>query len=121
MVGLQPGVATAEVADHLVRRLGQHLRVVALDTVDADGLDRAERDHDRVVLVAVNGDDAAATRWRDFCLRAADVVVLVGSTAADPHAGRAGAGLPPRAGAHRTGPDTGTTCRLGGWPSTPGS
>jgi predicted acylesterase/phospholipase RssA len=42
--------------------------------LDPDGLVRAERDHDRVVLTCP--DDATAD-WRSFCLRQADTVVLV--------------------------------------------
>ena len=84
VVGLQRGVAVAEVAEHLTRRLAQHLRVVRLDAVDTDGLDRAERAHDRVVLVAEHDEGGAGLRWRDFCLREADVVVLVSDAAADP-------------------------------------
>ncbi len=41
-------------------------------------LDAAERDHDRVLLVAEDGVDAA---WRDFCIRQADVVLVAASGA----------------------------------------
>ncbi|GAA2120320.1 DHA2 family efflux MFS transporter permease subunit [Nocardioides bigeumensis] len=89
VVGLRRGVAVADVAHRVARRIGQHLSVVLLDNVDADGLERAERAHDRVVLVAEHpagvGDevDEEATRWRDFCVRMADVVVLVGDATVD--------------------------------------
>ncbi len=44
--------------------------------VSPDGLARAERDHDRVLLVAASADGLDAA-WREFCLRQADAVVLV--------------------------------------------
>jgi len=77
VVGLHPGAATAHVAETLVERMATHLRVVATGVVDPDGLDRAEREHDRVVLVAHSPDSAPEAAWRDFCLRQADAVVLV--------------------------------------------
>ena len=48
--------------------------------VDRDGLERAERAADKVVLHAAV-DDAG---WRDFCLRVADRVVLVAADPAPP-------------------------------------
>lgn len=48
--------------------------------VDCDGLERAEQTADRVVLHAAVGD----ARWREFCLRVADRVVLVASNPAVP-------------------------------------
>jgi NTE family protein len=89
VVGLHQGAGVEQVADALYRRLSSHLRVAAPGVVDAEGLDRAERGHDRVLLVApgapgagVGGEADGAGReagqdWRDFCLRQADVVVLV--------------------------------------------
>ncbi len=74
VVGLNAGAGTAEVAEALRQRLTAHHRVCAPGVIGADGLDRAERDHDRVVLVAPSG---AEPGWRDFCLRQADAVVLV--------------------------------------------
>ncbi|MEO5852528.1 MAG: DHA2 family efflux MFS transporter permease subunit [Nocardioides sp.] len=77
VVGLHPAADANGVAAAITERLARHLRVVAPGVVDPDGLDRAERDHDRVVLVAeapsIGGDPA----WRDFCLRQADALVLV--------------------------------------------
>jgi NTE family protein len=73
VVGVDPGSGTPDVGAALLTRLAVHLSVVDPGRVDAAGLARAERDHDRVVLVA-DGDDPA---WRDFCLRQADAVVLV--------------------------------------------
>ena len=58
---------------------GVHVSTAAPGVVEASGLARAERDHERVLLVfpdrgSGSGDDAA---WRDVCLRQADAVVLV--------------------------------------------
>jgi predicted acylesterase/phospholipase RssA len=68
---MAPAVA---VADVLIEELGRLVDVVAPGRVDPDGLERAERDHDRVVLVARGTDD---DEWREFCLRQADRLVLV--------------------------------------------
>jgi EmrB/QacA subfamily drug resistance transporter len=77
VVGLHPGAQTAEVAEVLGRRLATHVRVAMPGVVSADGLARAERDHDRVLLVAEGTRDPAQRGWHDFCLRQADAVVLV--------------------------------------------
>jgi EmrB/QacA subfamily drug resistance transporter len=78
VVGMGPGAPTVEVGDRLTARLGDHLRVAAPGVVDPDGLARAEREHDRVVLVAEWSDGGSDAAWREFCLRQADAVVLVG-------------------------------------------
>ncbi len=62
------------VAAELINLLEKHLSVLDPGVVDAEGLERAEGAVDRVVLVAGNDD----LDWRDFCLRHADRVVLVG-------------------------------------------
>ena len=73
VVALGPGAPAAQVADVLVEGLRKSLSVEAPGRVGPDGLERAERDHDRVVLVAETpGDD-----WWQLCLRQADQVVLV--------------------------------------------
>lgn len=77
VVGLGAGLRAADVADRLVARLGRHLRVGAPGVVTPDGLARAERDHDRVVLVAEATENDGNGSWREFCLRQADAVVLV--------------------------------------------
>ena len=75
VVALDDGESrVAEVAAVLLARLRSHLTVAAPGEVGPDGLERAERENDRVLLVA-DGSDAA---WRDFCLRQADALVLVG-------------------------------------------
>ena len=80
VVGVGPAVSAAEVAavgEVLGRRLREHLRVAAPGEVGPDGLARAERDHDRVLLVAASSADGPDAAWREFCLRQADAVVLV--------------------------------------------
>lgn len=86
VVGLHPGSGAAEVADLLARRLAVHHRVAVPGFVDPDGLERAERDHDRVLLVADDAVAGADVAWQGFCLRQADAVVLVarGDTAPPP-------------------------------------
>ncbi len=86
VVGLGSSVAAADVAavgEALHRRLRQHLRVATPGVVGPDGLARAERDHDRVLLVAASSAADPDAAWRDFCLRQADAVVLV-ANGADP-------------------------------------
>jgi predicted acylesterase/phospholipase RssA len=77
---LHAGGAAAAVADSLLSLLRPRVSVVAPGPVGADGLDRAERSHERVLLSASTADEA----WRDFCLRQADQVVLVASATAEP-------------------------------------
>jgi EmrB/QacA subfamily drug resistance transporter len=84
VVGMHPGSGAAEIGHVLGRLLALHHLVAAPGVVDPVGLERAERDHDRVLLVADGpgaGDDPA---WRDFCLRQADAVVLVADGDAPP-------------------------------------
>jgi len=80
VVGLHAGAPVVEVGAALESRLGVHLRVASLDRVEPDGLTRAERELDRVLLVAEHAEQGAPRAWRDFCLRQADVVVLVASS-----------------------------------------
>jgi NTE family protein len=80
VVGASPGAQVEEVARALVAALAEHVRVAALHQVDVDGLDRAERENDRVVLVAAGGDED----WRSFCLRQADRLVVVADGDAQP-------------------------------------
>jgi len=84
VVGAHPDSAAADVGAVLVAALSQHLRTVDPGRPDAAGLARAEREHDRVVLVADGVPDGVPddradvdADWRDFCLRQADLVVLV--------------------------------------------
>jgi len=87
VVGMHPGSGAAEVAHLLGKRLSQHHHIAAPGVVDPEGLERAERDHDRVVLVADHATDGPDLAWRDFCLRQADAVVLVARGDAPPPAG----------------------------------
>ncbi len=83
VVALGPGAPAAEVADVVIEGLRPNRSVVAPGEVGPDGLERAERDHERVVLVAdTPGDD-----WWTLCLRQADHVVLVARTDQDVPAG----------------------------------
>lgn len=75
VVSLTPAAPVEAVAAELVAALSRHLRVAAPGRIGPTELERAERDHDRVVIVA--GDDSSP-EWRKFCLRQADTVVLVG-------------------------------------------
>jgi NTE family protein len=68
------------VGAELVNALSRRLQVVNPGRVDRDGLERAERVADKVVLHAAV-DDAD---WHDFCLRSADRVVLVAADPAPP-------------------------------------
>src|SRR6478735_8906280 len=80
VVGLGAAVSAVEVAavgEVLGRRLREYLRVATPGVLSPDGLARAERDHDRVLLVAASSADGPDAAWRDFCLRQADAVVLV--------------------------------------------
>ena len=88
VVGLDEGAPVDACAAALVAHVGQHLRVVAPGRVDREGLERAERDADKVVLTAGTGDRA----WRELCLRVADRVVLVTSLPSPPEQP-----VPPRA------------------------
>ena len=105
VVAADDNAPVAMVAAELCTALSSRLRVVAPGQVDRDGLERAERSADRVVLQAVV-DDA---RWRDYCLRVADRVVLVAGHPAPPAeplpAGAVGADLvlagPPAGRQHR--------------------
>jgi EmrB/QacA subfamily drug resistance transporter len=93
VVGLGDSVGADEVqavGDTLESRMRAHLSVFSArraGVLSADGLARAELDHDRVLLVAGGGrgagDEAGGASageeaaWRDFCVRQADTVVLV--------------------------------------------
>ncbi len=87
VVGMHPYSGAAEVAHLLGRRLSEHHLVGAPGVVDPDGLEQAERDHDRVVLVSDHATAGADLEWRDFCLRQADAVVLVARGDEPPPAG----------------------------------
>ncbi|OBK79246.1 hypothetical protein A5650_08390 [Mycobacterium sp. 1164985.4] len=73
VVGIHAGAPVQMVATELVSALSDRLQVANPGRVDRDGLERAERVADKVVLHA----DVDESGFRDFCLRSADRVVLV--------------------------------------------
>lgn len=73
VVALGPGAPAHEVADELATELSRSLTVALPGTIGPDGLERAERDNDRVVLVA----DEAGDEWWERCVRQADHLVVV--------------------------------------------
>jgi predicted acylesterase/phospholipase RssA len=73
VLALHDGAPAEAVGHALAAELARHGSVASLGTVPVDALHRAERDHDRVVLVA---EDPGTDDWR-FALRQADHVVLV--------------------------------------------
>jgi len=74
VVAAHRGAPAEAVAAALETVLRRWLRVLRLTGVDAAGLDRAEREHDRVLLVAADPDD---TGWWGSAVRQADAVVAV--------------------------------------------
>ncbi len=77
VVGMHRGSGADGVAEVLGARLARHGSVVRPGVLEPEGLDRAEAEHDRVLLVADGGGGEVDEAWRDFCLRQADAVVLV--------------------------------------------
>ncbi len=73
VVAVGDGAPVAGVAAALVVHLRRSLTVAEPGVVDAEGLERAERDCDRVVLVADGSDPV----WWDRAVRQADQLVLV--------------------------------------------
>jgi predicted acylesterase/phospholipase RssA/CRP-like cAMP-binding protein len=73
VAGVDAKAPVAHVAGALLKMLSSDVHAVDPGRVDREGLDRAERSADKVVLHA-GVDDAS---WRDFCLRVADRIVLV--------------------------------------------
>jgi NTE family protein len=80
VVGVDEGAPVPAVAKALLTNLSSYVRAVDPGRVSRDGLERAERSADKVVLQA-GADDV---HWRDFCLRAADRIVLVTADPAPP-------------------------------------
>jgi EmrB/QacA subfamily drug resistance transporter len=80
VVGTDSEVPLADVSAALTAELGIHLRTVDPGRVNADGLERAEERFDRVILTAPYEDQ----QWRDFCVRAADRVIVVASPNSPP-------------------------------------
>lgn len=81
VVAAHPGAATEDVGAVLGRALGAAGRLAMSRGLDMGALQQAERDNDRVLLVA----DGRDVDWEQFCIRQADFLLLVGdSTAAPP-------------------------------------
>jgi EmrB/QacA subfamily drug resistance transporter len=80
IVGVDTDAPVSMVATELVNALSSRLEVLDPGRVDRDGLERAERVADKVVLHAGVDDQD----WHDFCLRSADRVVLVAASPAPP-------------------------------------
>jgi NTE family protein len=72
VVGVGGDAPADEVARALVDELGRYLDVELVGRLSAEELERAEAQHDRLVLVASSSDGP----WREFCLRSADRTVL---------------------------------------------
>jgi len=76
VVAAHRGADVPGVAEALIAQLSRHVRVGHPGKVGPDGLERAERDHDLVILEAADDADD----WWDTCVRQADVIVLVASS-----------------------------------------
>jgi NTE family protein len=74
VVAATPDADAAFFAEVLRAALTARVRVALLFSSSRDGLDRAELENDRVLLVAGHEDEA----WREFCVRQADRLILVG-------------------------------------------
>ena len=74
LIGGSPDAPVEVAAELLIDGLRRSLKVAAPGRVGIEELDRAERDCDRVVLVASEADSAS---WRRFSLRQADRLVVV--------------------------------------------
>ncbi|HEU4675919.1 MAG TPA: DHA2 family efflux MFS transporter permease subunit [Motilibacteraceae bacterium] len=90
VVAATPDAPVDVVGAALADELRAICSVVLLHSTDSEGLERAELDHDVVLLLAPPpelGEDAGqdGRAWRDFCVRSADrVVSVVGPAAAAP-------------------------------------
>ncbi|TPG17868.1 MDR family MFS transporter/patatin-like phospholipase family protein [Pedococcus bigeumensis] len=88
VVGLHPGAPVAAVTDALRAGLARWLRVAVSGDVDAAGLERLEKTHDRVLLtVPLEADHAVgadAQAWSAAAIRQADVVVAVAAGGQQP-------------------------------------
>lgn len=89
VIGLHPGAPAHAVAQRLASELARHgtLGELREDPQRApssylEALDRAEHQHDRVLLVGGHGA-AGDESWTDFCLRESDLVIAVTEGAPD--------------------------------------
>ena len=81
VIGLSPGLPVEAAAARLVEALSKHATVSSPGRIGIEGLDRAEADHDHVVLAASLDDD---DEWGRFCMRQADRLVFLGDPARAP-------------------------------------
>jgi NTE family protein len=81
IVGVSPRAPLEAVSALLGEELARNLKVVSPGRLTIEGLDRAEREADRVLLAAPADADEA---WRAFCVRQADRIVIVGDAATAP-------------------------------------
>jgi NTE family protein len=79
VVAAHPGADAEGVADALCRGLVPYVSVARPGQVGPDGLERAERENDLVVLVASD----VADEWWSRSVRQADLIVLVAASDAD--------------------------------------
>jgi NTE family protein len=81
VVGLHPGAPVAAVTDAMRAGIARWLSVAVSGAIDVVGLERLERDHDRVLLTAPLDADLAAGMdsqvWHATAIRQADLVVAV--------------------------------------------
>jgi NTE family protein len=75
VVGLGRSGPAQDCSAALLEQMSRQVKVVDPGRVDREGLEQAERVADKVLLTSDGTDQA----WHDFCLRAADRVVLVTS------------------------------------------
>ena len=94
LVGIGASAPVAAVGSALTDGLSRHLRVLASTALDPDGLARAERDHDRVLLMAEQPRDGVPDAWWSSCLRQGDRVVLVARSSEPVPLGWTGPALP---------------------------
>ena len=100
LVPLDDRVPVGEIADRLAAELGRRARVAKFDGSEASPhqgadpvslygplLDRAEHDHDSVLLVA--GSDFESEPWGRFCIQQADRILALSSGQEVPANGRA--------------------------------
>jgi NTE family protein len=81
VVGLDGAAPTAEVGQHLADALGPYGRTARLASGDVQGIARAERCAQRIVLIAAGQPREA---WTRLCLSEADVVLAVSTGRPDP-------------------------------------
>ncbi len=80
MIGLEPAVPVADVADRLADELARHGPLARLRAGELETIDQAERDGDYVVLT---GSSSPTDQWTALCLREADLVVAVSAGGLD--------------------------------------